>query len=97
MSTTNRLTHKVCILLEDEARALEHAGVATSCDQHRHRHLQRNRAEALVKQGVAQWIGGGRNKIQVLSARTWRRVDSVGLRARERTCVLQYVARGAAY
>jgi hypothetical protein len=74
MKLHNKLTHKVCVLLEDEARQHVHAGFTAQCSSGRHRHYKRNRAEELVKTGHAQWIGSGKNKIQFLQARTWQKI-----------------------
>jgi hypothetical protein len=61
----------VCVVNEDEARALAHGGIAHKCRSRRHHHFSKREAEALVKAGELVWLGKHKRVATFLNARSW--------------------------
>lgn len=86
------------MLLEQEAREAEHNGVQRDdvCRSSRHHHCSRGRADELVKNYQAQWVGKHKRKLQMLVARTWVKTYERNRAGEVRGCSLQLTDRFAA-
>jgi hypothetical protein len=71
----------VCLLSHSEAARLENWNIWPICKAHRH--ISRAKAEVLVQENDARWIGGAHTKVQgpvtmivptFLQGRTWKPV-----------------------
>jgi hypothetical protein len=88
---------RICMLLEHEAREAERNGdFREVCRSSRHHHCSRGRADELVKNGNAQWVGKHKRKLQVLKARTWVKTYGRNAAGEVRGCALQLTDRFAA-
>lgn len=89
---------RICMLLEQEAREAEQNGVHREdvCRSSRHHHCSRGRADELVNNYQALWVGKHKRKLQMLVARTWVKTYERNRAGEVRGCSLQLTDRFAA-
>ncbi len=94
---TSMLEHKVCILNEDEVRSLTYTGIAHRCSSRRHRHFDKQLADALVKAGELVWLGKHKRLATFLNARSWVKTYTRNEYGEVISCVMQLVPGGGGF
>ena len=86
---------RICVLLAEEARQLEHHGVEYQCNSGRHHHYSRRRADELVKAGQAQWVGRHKRRIKFVEAMALAKVYERNSAGETIYCTMQLVRERA--
>ena len=84
----------VCILNEEDARALTSWGIAHKCSSRRHHHYSKNKVDALVKAGELVWLGKHKKVATFKNARSWIKTYRRNRYGEVITCGMQLVPDG---
>ncbi len=87
---------RICVLLDSEAKQLEHHGIEHRCTSGSHHHYSRRRAQELVDKGEAAWVGRHKRRIKFLAAASWAKEYQRNGAGETLYCTMQLVADRAA-
>jgi hypothetical protein len=87
---------KICMLLPEEARRLEHYGCEYRCQSSGHKHTSRRHAEELVAAGQALWVGRHKRRIKFADAKCWTKVYQRNRAGETMFATMQLVSNPAA-
>jgi hypothetical protein len=87
----------ICIVDEEEARALTHAGIAHRCSSRRHHHYSRAMVDGLVKCGELVWVGKHKKVATFLNARSWIKTYTRNEFGEVISCGMQLVRGGGVF
>jgi hypothetical protein len=82
---------KVCILNDNDARLLVHAGIEHRCNSRRHHHVAKSTVEALVRDGEMVWLGKHHKVATYRNARAWAKVYNRNQAGEVLSCGMQLV------